>query len=205
MDTVAAQPAAIHRQKSANLLGNSRPRGRLVLHRKRRQAINGLRHGHPQRALPAAPEGRAGLRGQHRCCGRWRMSATTGLSGRQARRIWHRPGTMSDSVVFGTPAISGWDSCTDCSGGARMTQYDFGMEKVTLAILSVTDAFMLNDPSAIAQECADARQVYEYIRQLSQTSVACRGTRFTSGADGPSGIPTDSLQGTPRRPIAVEG
>jgi len=32
-----------------------------------------------------------------------------------------------------------------------MTQYDFVMERVTLAILRVTDALTANDPFAIAQ------------------------------------------------------
>ena len=47
-----------------------------------------------------------------------------------------------------------------------MTQYDFVMERVTLAILRVTDALITNDPFAIAQECAHARRDYEYVRRL---------------------------------------
>jgi hypothetical protein len=47
-----------------------------------------------------------------------------------------------------------------------MTQYDFAMERVTLAILRVTDALTANDPTAIAQECKHARRDYEYVRRL---------------------------------------
>ena len=47
-----------------------------------------------------------------------------------------------------------------------MTQHDFAMERVTLAILSVTDASLANDPFVIAQECVQARRDYEYVGGL---------------------------------------
>ena len=87
-----------------------------------------------------------------------------------------------------------------------MTQYDFAMEKVTLAILSVTEAFMLNDPSAIAQECADARQVYEYIRQLYLKLQLYAEERDSLLAQmGILGSQLNHCGALVRQPIAVEG
>lgn len=87
-----------------------------------------------------------------------------------------------------------------------MTQYDFAMEKVTHAILSVTDAFMLNDPSAIAQECADARQVYDYIRQL-YLKLQLQGVERDSllAQMGLLGSQLNHCKALLRRPVAVEG
>lgn len=44
---------------------------------------------------------------------------------------------------------------------ARMTPFDWAMEEVTLAILSLTDAMIANDRVEIAQECKEGRRVYK--------------------------------------------
>ena len=47
-----------------------------------------------------------------------------------------------------------------------LTPYDFAMEEVTLAILRLADALTAHDPSAIEQECAEARWVYQEVVHL---------------------------------------
>jgi hypothetical protein len=41
-----------------------------------------------------------------------------------------------------------------------MTRFDWAMEEVTLAILSLTDAMVANNSIEIAQECKEGRRVY---------------------------------------------
>jgi hypothetical protein len=87
-----------------------------------------------------------------------------------------------------------------------MTQYDFAMERVTLAILRVTDALTANDPLAIAQECAHARQDYEYFRRLYlklQLQAAERDSLLAQM--GLLGSQLNHCKAFLRRPIAVEG
>ena len=87
-----------------------------------------------------------------------------------------------------------------------MTEYDFAMESVTLAILSVTDALTLNDASAIAQECADARRIYDYIRQRYLRLQLHAGERDSLLAQmGLLGSQLNHCKAHLRRPIAVEG
>lgn len=47
--------------------------------------------------------------------------------------------------------------------------YDFAMEEVSLAILRLADALTAQDPSAIEQECAEARWVYQDVVHLYPT------------------------------------
>jgi hypothetical protein len=47
-----------------------------------------------------------------------------------------------------------------------LTPYDFAMEEVSLAILRLADALTAQDPTAIEQECAEARWVYQNVVHL---------------------------------------
>jgi hypothetical protein len=47
-----------------------------------------------------------------------------------------------------------------------LTPYDFAMEEVSLAILRLADVLTAHDPSAIEQECAEARWVYQHVVDL---------------------------------------
>ena len=87
-----------------------------------------------------------------------------------------------------------------------ITQYDFAMESVTLAILGVTDALIASDPFAIAQECAHARRVYEYVRRLYlklQLQTAERDSLLAQM--GLLGSHLNHCEARLRRPTAVEG
>ena len=87
-----------------------------------------------------------------------------------------------------------------------MTQYDFAMERVTLAILRVTDALTANDPFALAQECGHARRDYEYVRRLYlklQLQAAERDSLLAQM--GILGSQLNHCAALLRRPIAVEG
>ena len=50
-----------------------------------------------------------------------------------------------------------------------LTPYDFAMEEVSLAILRLADALTARNPSAIEQECAEARWVYQNVVHLYPT------------------------------------
>ena len=87
-----------------------------------------------------------------------------------------------------------------------MTQYDFVMERVTLAILRVTDALTGNDPTAIAQECTHARRDYEYVRRLYlklQLQAAERDSLLAQM--GLLGSQLNQCTALLQRPIAVDG
>jgi hypothetical protein len=50
-----------------------------------------------------------------------------------------------------------------------LTPYHFAMEEVSLAILRLADALTACDPTAIEQECAEARWVYQEVVHLYPT------------------------------------
>ena len=87
-----------------------------------------------------------------------------------------------------------------------MTHYDFAMEEVTLALLRVADALIANEPSAIAQESADARRVYRDMREL-YPRLQLRATERDSllGQMSLLGSQLNQCEAVLQRPFAVAG
>jgi hypothetical protein len=88
---------------------------------------------------------------------------------------------------------------------ARMTPFDWAMEEVTLAILSLTDAMIDNDRVEIAQECKEGRRVYKNLVEAYprlQLQAAERDSLFRELSL--LGVQLNQCQSVLRAPVAVD-
>jgi hypothetical protein len=87
-----------------------------------------------------------------------------------------------------------------------MTPYEWAMEEVTLAILRLTDAMIANDRFVMAQECKEARHVYNDSLTLYPTLQLHAAERDSFlGQMSLLGSQLERCERLLRPPVAVEG
>ena len=104
-----------------------------------------------------------------------------------------RRGGSGAAGAGGSPLAAAGNLTAGQLGLPAMTPYDFAMEEVTLALLRVGDALIVNEPFAIAQECTAARRVYRDMLEL-YPKLQLRATERDSllGQDESPGIATQA-------------